>query len=372
MANGMLAHSLEFDDSTLRPIGHPSCTILPTLFALGERESCTGRDLLEAYAVGLEVHARLGQLESGNWDAGGQWLPIGSIGQVGAAAAAARLLDLHHGQVENCLALAAHLAGQLSISIGTAAKAVGAGAAAWTAVQAADLARAGVDAPGRVIERPRGLADVFLGAGGQELGQLGQPHHLLEHGVAIKKYPAVYACQWPNDALRQLVEEHDINAGDLLRIELLRPEAGAFCDCPRPGTVEEARSSFEYNLAAIALTGHAGLASFTEELLQDPAQLAMQQRIAVTGHPQGTPLSHTWRYLVRVHTRDHRIMENWVRYPSGHPRNPLGAAEARAKFSACTDGHLSGDAVAELDRLLHDLEGQPTLGEITGLLRTAR
>ena len=59
----MLAHSLEFDDSTLRPIGHPGCTILPTLFALGEREASTGRDLLEAYVVGLEVHARLGQLE---------------------------------------------------------------------------------------------------------------------------------------------------------------------------------------------------------------------------------------------------------------------------------------------------------------------
>jgi 2-methylcitrate dehydratase PrpD len=182
----------------------------------------------------------------------------------------------------------------------------------------------------------------------------------------------VYACQWPNDALRQLVEQHDLRAGDILRIELLRPEAGAFCDCPRPRTVEEARSSFEYNLAAIALTGNAGLASFTEARLQDPAQLAMQRLIAVTGHPPGTPPSHTWRYLVRVHTRNDGTLENWVRYPSGHPRNPLSGAEVRAKWAECTDGHLGRDAVAELDRLIDDLEGQPTLGEIGGLLRTAR
>jgi hypothetical protein len=98
----------------------------------------------------------------------------------------------------------------------------------------------------------------------------------------------------------------------------------------------------------------------------------MQGRITVMGHPPGTPPSHTWRYLVRVHTRDHGTIENWVRYPSGHPRNPLSPAEARAKWAECTDGHLSPDAVTELRRLIDGLEAQPTLRDMTGLLRIAR
>jgi 2-methylcitrate dehydratase PrpD len=376
MFNGMLAHSLEFDDSTLRPIGHPSCTILPTILALAEREGSTGRELIEAYVVGLEVHSRLGQAQSGNWESEGTWLPIGSIGQVGAAAAAARLLDLREDEIENCLGLAGHLAGQLSISIGTAAKAVGAGIAASIAVQAVDLARLGVQGPRRVIERARGMADTFFGQGGHRLDEalvdLGRPHHLLQHGIAIKKYPAVFACQWPNDALRGLLRKHLLSGDDILRIELLRPVAGAFCDCPKPASIEEARSSFEYNLAVIALTGNAGLDGFTEERLRDPVQVAMQQRITVTDHPPGTELRHTWRYLVRVHTRAGDSVENWVKYPTGHPKLPLNAEEVREKLVACAKDHLEPDVVSELSHLILDFAGQPTVRELAELLQSAR
>ena len=375
MLNGMLAHSLELDDSTLRPIGHPSCTILPALIALGEREGSSGRELIEAYLVGLEVHSRLGQVQSTSWDSEDNWLPIGTIGQVGAAAAAGRLLDLTEGQVAACLAFAAHLAGQLSISIGTTAKAVGAGSAAWTAVQSADLARLGLTGPLLVVERPRGFADVYLGDGTHRfdrLANLGNPHHLLDQGVALKKYPSVYACQWPNDALRQVLADNDLAPEQIRLIELLRPQAAAFCDCPMPTTVDEARSSFEYNLASIALTGHAGLEAFTEERLGDPAQIGMQRRVTVVDHPAGAAREQTWRYVVRVHTTSGEVLEHWVRYPSGHPRNPFSAKEAGAKFDKCTRGHLEPDAVEELSSVVSTVAARSSLEDLTLLLQSVR
>ncbi len=376
MINGMLAHSLEFDDTTLRPIGHPSCTILPAIIALAEREGLTGHDLLEAYVVGLEVHARLGQAQSGNWDSSDNWLPLGSIGQVGGAAAAARLLGLSAEQTRQCIAISAHLGGQLSVSVGTAAKAVGAGAAAWAAVQSADLARLGISGATAVIERPRGFADAFFGAGGHQLdaalSALGRPHHLLEQGIAVKKYPAVFACQWPNDALRQLMQTGRLNAGDIDDIELFRPDAGAFCDCPEPASPEEARSSFEFNLAAIALTGAAGLDAFTEDRLRNPEQLAMQRRVRVRSHSAGTEFRQTWRYLVRVRTRSGDVLEHWVRYPSGHPKLPLSPDEAQAKFRECTKGHLPSGVSEQLATAIRELDRQPSLDDFGKLLRAAR
>src|ERR1700683_2202371 len=113
--NGTLAHALEFDDSTLNPVGHPSCVIVPALFALGETTNASGRALLEAYLVGLEVHSRLGQAEGAEWSAGNFWLPIGHLSLMGATAACAKLTKLDGRAIRHALGLAAHACGGLSI-----------------------------------------------------------------------------------------------------------------------------------------------------------------------------------------------------------------------------------------------------------------
>jgi 2-methylcitrate dehydratase PrpD len=342
--------------------------------ALAEREGSSGRELLEAYLVGLEVHSRLGLVEAGNWDSSDDWLPIGTLGLLGAAAAAARLLGLTEPQVRAALALGGHLAGQLSCGLGTPAKAVGAGCAAWAAVQAADLARGDVTGADRILERKGGLVEVFLDGSSARfdaLASLGRPHHVLEHGVAIKRYPAVYACQWPNDALRLLLESHPLDPHTISRIELRRPPAAAFCDLPRPLTVEEARSSFEFNLAAIALTGDAGLDAFNEERLGDREQIAMQERIAVMDHPAGTPLQDSWRYVVTLYTKSGDVLDNWVRHPSGHPKRPMTGDEMHTKVLSCTDGLLEPAAVAELESLVSELVDQPDLRRLFELVRCA-
>src|SRR5947199_6541121 len=61
LVNGTAAHALDYDDVTWGLIGHPSVSLAPSVFALGEQINASGRDVLLAYAVGFEVMAKLGR-----------------------------------------------------------------------------------------------------------------------------------------------------------------------------------------------------------------------------------------------------------------------------------------------------------------------
>lgn len=59
LANGMLAHADETDDSHAPSLTHPGCGIVPAALALAERERRNGAALLRAVALGYDVGCRL-------------------------------------------------------------------------------------------------------------------------------------------------------------------------------------------------------------------------------------------------------------------------------------------------------------------------
>jgi len=373
--NGALAHALEFDDSTLNPVGHPSCVIVPALFALAQREGASGRAFLEAYLVGLEVHSRLGQAEAGGWSAGGFWLPIGHVSLLGAAAACAKLLRLERRAVEHAIGLASHFCGALAVSNGSLAKPLGAGAAARSGVEAALLARAHATGPQQSIERPQGFADVYLGQGHDlagPLSKLGAPHHLEEVGVAIKRYPSCYATHWGVDALLLLVDEHRLAAADIAGIVLEHPESGAFCDNPTPATPEEARFSHEYNLAVAVLDGVPGPRSYTPERIAQADVTAMIRRVGTRNHPADLAPPKAWEYRVTVTTTSGAAVSKAVPRPLGHPRHPMGAGDLEQKFAACVEGRLGPPDAERLLAALRAVETLADLGAVTGALSQIR
>ena len=61
MANGAAAHALDFDDQHDPARVHTNCVVLPALLATAEDiGTVSGKDFLVGYAIGAEVHARLG------------------------------------------------------------------------------------------------------------------------------------------------------------------------------------------------------------------------------------------------------------------------------------------------------------------------
>src|SRR5690606_6377571 len=67
LANGILVHGLDFDDTHLASIVHATAACLPSALSLGEALDAHGRDLLAAYAAGMEVAIRIGAAVKGGF-----------------------------------------------------------------------------------------------------------------------------------------------------------------------------------------------------------------------------------------------------------------------------------------------------------------
>jgi 2-methylcitrate dehydratase PrpD len=367
--NGVLGHVLEYDDATLVPVGHPSVAILPPLLAVAADRHLGGAQLIRAYAIGLELHGRLGQAKRRRWLSTDVWAPIGVLGLVAAAGATARLIGLDTAATEHCLGLAAQSAGYLNAGIGTGGKALVAGCAARGATDAALLAEAGVTASTLAIDGPGGFVAQLLGADAADvLASLRRPATettLATTGVAVKRYPSCYGTHWGVDALRRILDGRD--AHDVRRVTVRCPSAMGFLDDPEPADVERSRFSYQYVLAVCLLDGAPGLAGFTPRRLADDAVRDTMRRIAVQAHPPATEASLAVRHIVTVELTNGDVVADYVRVPHGHPRDPMTSQEIDAKFTANTVG-LAEDRLAALRAGLAAIAACGDVAELLGHL----
>ena len=146
-ANGVLAHATDFDDTWL-PVGHPTCTVFPVVFALAEELGATGRDVVTAFCIGLEIHGKLG---IGHHTPG--FHSTGVYGVLAAAGAASKMLGLDEWQIRMALAIAASHASGIGKNIGTMTKPYHSGNAAAGGLRAALLGEGGLQRRPRADRR---------------------------------------------------------------------------------------------------------------------------------------------------------------------------------------------------------------------------
>ena len=191
LCNGTAAHALDYDDTNFVLMGHPSAPVLAAALAAGELTLADGRAVLHAFLLGFEVETTLAEVINPPHYGHG-WHATCTLGTLGAAAAASRLLGLDAVQTRNALAVAASQSSGLKENFGTMTKPFHAGHAARSGVLSALLAREGWTASERALEGPQGFFAV-LGAGKQALeplATLGAPWKILTTGVAVKPYPS--------------------------------------------------------------------------------------------------------------------------------------------------------------------------------------
>src|SRR3989442_4894304 len=186
-ANGTAAHALDYDHGfTL--MGQPTAPIIPAVLALGESLAASGRQLLEAYAVGFEVTGKLVlSLRDSSQDG---WHAPGTLGSFGATVACAKLLRLSASEVEMALGITASMASGIVSNFGTMTKPLHVGLGAKNGVLAAKLAQSGYTANAQALEAGNGFYDLYYRstpAGNSPLEQFGQSYG-LEEGIKIKPY----------------------------------------------------------------------------------------------------------------------------------------------------------------------------------------
>jgi 2-methylcitrate dehydratase PrpD len=356
--NAMSANVHDFDDTHLPTIVHPTAPVAAVLFALAENSALRGQELLLALVLGIEISCRLGLSATAEHYRRG-WHITSTCGVFGAAAAAAKVLQLNAEQLIWAFGHASAQSAGVIENLGTMAKSLGVGQSARGGLLAALLAAHDVAGPADPIAGERG----FLRASTDHpdpaaaIAELGSDWALLS--IGYKPYPCGIVLHAAIDACLQLrasATDEPWACADIERIELAgHPLLRERADRPRPHSSREAQVSAQHAISVALVRGAAGLADFSESSLADPALQALRERV-VLRDDSGLAASAA---QITLTLRSGRTLSQRVLAPRGAPARPLSDAELERKLRDCAAYGAPGVVV------------QPLLDALWGLERTA-
>ncbi len=324
--NAAGANVFDYCDTHLPTVVHPTAPLAPALFALAELRKVTGPELLLAFILGFEIECRVGGAVSpGHYPKG--WHITSTCGVFGAAAGAAKLLELNDQQVVWALGNASTQSSGLCECLGWPAKSVSVGNAARNGLWSALLAEKGFEGPAEPIAGAQG----FLAAMGEPpnwaalTDGLGETWEVANN--SIKPYPCGFvihplldcALDWRRAHPDDVVERVAIRGNPLLLQRTDRPDVA---------TGRESQVSLQHAVASALVLGKAGLDQFTDACVTNPAVLAMRRKIKVTSDPAISTIA----VEMDLGTKDGRKHHVATQAARGSASNPLKDKEIEEKL----------------------------------------
>ncbi|MET0210981.1 MAG: MmgE/PrpD family protein [Burkholderiaceae bacterium] len=369
--NAYQIHAQEFDCVHEPAIAHPMATVFAALLAdAGRAGPRDGATLLTALAVGVDIVATLGVAVTTPL----RFFRPATAGIFGSVAALCRLrrlpLETARRAFGHALAFAsgtmqAHLEGKPTLPLQVAA-------AARSAVEALDLAMAGIDAPRQSIDGPFGYLSLFEGGFDLDapLAALGRRWRVTE--LSWKPFPTGRAAHGAIVATRQLMAE-GLRMEDVERLVYHAPPliarlvGRAAIDGMGPA---HARLCFPYLGAVVLRRGAVGLDDFTPERLADPETMALAARLSVRADGNPDPAAFVPAVLEAT-LRDGRVLRHAVTRQFGSPEWPLSREEHLAKAQACLRFGGQGAIHERLAGLMPVLAAErDAVGALHGVLAT--
>jgi 2-methylcitrate dehydratase PrpD len=379
-ANGTAIHADDYDDTQLavakdRVYGlltHPTAPALPAVLAVAEQGGRSGKDLLTAYHVGVEVECKIAEsINPRHYQHG--FHSTATCGTFGAAAGLANLCGLPAEVACVSLGIAGSLSAGLRENFGTMMKPFHAGRAAESGVIAAEFAALGFTATPHILEAPRGF---FRAAGGgYDEGaireKLGNPWTFANPGVSIKPHPSGSLTHPGMTLMLSLIKQHDIRPDQVARVKV-----GTNQNMPnalihhRPRTELQAKFSMEFCMAILLLDRKAGLPEFTDEVVNRPDVQAMIQKVDFGVHPEAEAAGYDkMTTIIEIALKDGRTLSGRADFGKGSPANPMSYEEVADKFRECAAFSLWPAAKAErVVEMVKGLEDLPDVRELTALL----
>ena len=333
--NAIASNLLDYDDTHLNTVIHPSAPVAPVAFALGEEIGASGAEVLHAFLLGGEIACRIGNAVSPGHYARG-WHITASCGVFGAAAAAARLMRLSAEETTHALGIAASQSGSIVENLATAAKNIGVGNAARNGILAARFASRGYRAAPLAIEGPLGWAramgdEPVLAEITEGLGQRWEiaRNTYKPYAAGIVFHAVIDACLALREQLGKAVAhiKSVTVAGDALLLargdRVVRNE-------------RDTRVSIHHCAAIALLLGRADVADFEMPAVQDPALAALRAKVVAecdASLPRGAA-------RVTITLADGRTHQASVEHPRGSAERPLSDDELAAKYR--TNAALGG------------------------------
>jgi 2-methylcitrate dehydratase PrpD len=381
LANGTSAHGVELDDTHQAGSIHLGVVMFSTAIAVTEILPEIQCDrFFTAVVAGYEIAARLGTALHPKYHYELGFHPTATCGVFGAAATAAKLMELSEEQMLFAVGIAGSMAaGSLEfLSDGAWTKRLHPGLAAQNGILAAKLAMAGFRGPQTILEGRDGFLHAYSRKSTPEIvsQDLGSTFEILK--TSIKPHACCRYMQAPIDGLIDLAATHDIRPEEIARVEVAVLEAGWPLVCePRkrkysPSNIVDAQFSMPFGAATALACRNAGLEQFTEGKIKSSQIQSLMAKVVMTKDSRiERNFPAEWASNVRVELVNGRQFEKYVRFPKGDPENPLSWEELSAKFMSLASRALPRTRCEGIVKLVRDIPPVATLRKLWKLATPA-
>lgn len=377
LTNCAMAHSLELDDTHNESCAHIGAAIVPSAFAVAERENAGAQEFISAVALGVEVMARVGKAFSPQTLYGKGFHPSSVCAPFGVAAAAGRLLHLVPKEMARAFGLAATQSSGL-----LCAKDEGAwtwylqyGRAAQSGVYSAYFAKEGITAPSDIFGRSGGLASIYGPDTNLALLTEGLGNGFALSGLSFKFHSCLHFGQASTDALLKILEEHPLSCEEIAEIRLHLPSAafGIIDQTEYPMARLAAQANPRYIMAVGALARRVTPAEFSREYLSDGRVRELFDRVRLVADKELDNLFPSrWPAMVEVVTTDGKTRSCMVKNAHGDADNPPVPADVQRKFRTLTDGLITAGQTETLLQKVSTLESLADVTPLASILANVR
>jgi 2-methylcitrate dehydratase PrpD len=364
LINGITSHTFDFDDTHLKTIIHPAGPVCSALLALAEHTGASGRQLIDALIIGIDVSCRAGNMiYPDHYDRG--WHITGTTGVLGSAAACARLLGMNVEQTIMALGIAASQPIGLREQFGTMTKPFHPGAAAQAGLMSALLAKSGFTSSSRAIEAPRGYAQVVSAKydWNEITDQLGERFEISFNsykpfacGIVI--HPSIDACVQ--------LREKGVTADNLARIDLkVHPLVLELTGKKEPTDGLQGKFSVYHGCAAGLIFGRASEDEYADDIVNRADMVDVRRKVnAIVDRGMDEASVDAVATL-----KDGSTVHVFVEHAIGSLQRPMTDSDLENKFHGMTDGLLGKAQTSQLISECWKLADAPDVSLVTSLSR---
>jgi 2-methylcitrate dehydratase PrpD len=367
LINGITSHTFDFDDTHLKTIIHPAGPVASAVLALAEHKGLSGRAVLDALVLGIDVSCRVGNLMyPDHYDRG--WHITGSTGTLGAAAGCARLLGLNEQQTAMALGIAASQPVGMREQFGTMTKPFHPGGAARAGLMSALLASQGFTASSKALEAPRGMIQTISTkyAWNEVTDELGQRFEISFNtykpfacGIVI--HPSIDACSQlrAQGVTADLVERIELKVHSLV-LELTGKK--------EPADGLQGKFSVYHGCACGLIFGKAGEPQYDDAIVNREDMVALRRKVVATVDDSIDEASAD----VTAVLKDGRKVHVFVKNAIGSLENPMTDAMLEGKFHDLSDPVLGSAKTQSLIAAAWDLARLKDVRALTALAKPTR
>jgi 2-methylcitrate dehydratase PrpD len=364
LINGITSHTFDFDDTHLKTIIHPAGPVASAVLALAEHKGLSGRAVIDALVLGIDVSCRVGNtMYPEHYDRG--WHITGSTGMLGAAAGCARLLGLNEQQTAMALGIAASQPIGVREQFGTMTKPFHPGGAARAGLMSALLASQGFTSSPRALEAPRGMIQTISTkyAWNEISDELGQRFEISFNsykpfacGIVI--HPSIDACSQ--------LRAQGVKADDVERIELkVHSLVLELTGKKEPADGLQGKFSVYHGCACGLIFGKAGEDQYADDIVNRTDMVALRRKVVATVDDSIDEASAD----VTAVLKDGRKVHVFVKHAIGSLENPMTDAMLETKFHDLSDPVIGKGKTSELIAACWKLGSISDVRQLTALAR---